>query len=130
MRYRWNVNDENFDYYALRQTQNINSDYSLFAGGAIGYKMFDNKYLIILPKIGIESEFINTGLSDENYVSNNNKYDAKTVHFLFGLSAMIPIRNIYLGLEINYHYCPYELNKNMRSKIESNLISTEVFWRL
>jgi hypothetical protein len=130
-KFRFNVNDEAFDYYALGDTNRVNSDYSIFFGGYLGYKMYESKKLVLIPKLGMGLESVETGLSEKKENSEEVDYlNIDIFHFSLGLSAMTPVnRKGYFGLGINYHYCPYDSDENLYTKFENNLISAEVFYR-
>jgi len=128
---RLNISDRSFDYYALGDTNNVNSDVSIFFGGLVSYKLYESEKLILLPKLGIGLESVDTGLSEKKGNSDDKEYhDIETIHLSLGLSAMTPIfRKSYLGLGINYHFCPYGLDDNLHTDFDNNLISAELFWR-
>lgn len=131
LKFRININDNSFKYYALGDTNNVNSDVSIFGGALIGYKIYESKNLILVPKFGIGVEVVGTGISENKNNSQNKTYhDIETVHLSLGLSAMTPVfKKNYIGLGINYHYCPYSIDKNLLTKFDNNLFSTELFWR-
>lgn len=131
MKIRININDGSFNYYALGDTNHVNSDFSVFFGGLVGYKIYESEKLILVPKFGIGLESVSTGISERKNNSQDKTYhDIETFHFSFGLSAMTPVfRKDYVGIGINYHYCPYQIDKNLYTKLGNNLISTEIFWR-
>lgn len=131
MKVRLNINDDSFNYYALGETNLVNSDYSIFFGGLIGYKIYESKNMILMPKFGIGLESIDTGLSEKKKNSaDTTYYNIETIHLSLGFSAMIPVFNkSYLGFGINYHYCPYQLDAGLINKFDNDLISTEIFWR-
>lgn len=129
-KFRFNINDRNFYYYAMGDTNYVNSAYSIFTGILVGYKIFESRKLIIIPKFGLGLEYVDTGLAKRNKNETDVKYDLSTVHLSVGLSVMQPVfSNCYFGLAINYHYCPYQTDKDLLSEISNNLISTEVFFR-
>jgi hypothetical protein len=128
---RISINGGSYSYYALGDTNHVHSGVRLFIGGFVGYKLYESKKLILLPKLGLGLESIDTGLSEKKKNSQNlTYYNIETVHLSLGLSAMTPVlRASYMGIGINYHYCPYDLDKNLLTKFNNNLISTEIFWR-
>lgn len=131
VKFRININDGSFQYYALGDTNRVNSDVSVFIGVLIGYKMYESEKLIVVPKLGIGLESVDTGLSErKNNSQEKTYYNIETIHLSIGLSALMPVlRRNYIGAGIHYHYCPYQLDKNLYSVFDSNLISTEIFWR-
>jgi hypothetical protein len=131
VKFRININDDSFNYYALGDTNHVNSDVSIFFGGYIGYKIYESKKLIIVPKFGIGLESVSTGISEKKKNSQDKTYyNVETIHLSLGVSAMKPVfRKNYLGIGMNYHYCPYHSVKNLLSKFDNNLVSAEIFWR-
>lgn len=131
-KFRKNINDSAFNYLALGEVNQVNSDFSLFFGGIAGYKLLESEKLTLIPKIGLGFETIDTGISEKKRNSEDIvTYNVETAHFLLGISAMTPIfRGSYLGIGVNYHYCPYHLDKNLMTKIGNNLMSIELFLRL
>jgi hypothetical protein len=131
IKFRININDASFNYYALGDTNFVNSDLSVFFGGTIGYKLYESEKLILIPKIGIGLESVDTGLSEP--VTNSQQgteLDIETLHLSLGLSALTPVsKRSYLGIGMNYHYCPYQWDKNLLTQFDNNLLSAEVFWR-
>lgn len=128
---RLNVNDERFNYYAFGDTNFVDSKYSVFFGGLFGYKIHETKKLILLPKIGIGLEVVDTGLFEEKGNTNEKVYyNVTTFHLSLGISAMTPVfQKSYLGLGVNYHFCQYGTDKNLLSHFENNLLSAEIFLR-
>jgi len=131
IKFRMNINDDSFYYYALQDTNFVNSDVSIFFGGLFGYKIFENEKLILVPKFGLGLESVSTKISEKKKNTQDITYhNIETIHLSFGLSAMTPVfKKSYLGLGINYHYCSYQLDKNLLTKFDNNLMSAEIFWR-
>lgn len=131
IKFRININDENFYYYALGDTNNVNSDESIFFGGIFRYSLYDKEKLRVSSDFGIGLESISTGLSEEKKNSTDKDYyNVKTIHLSIGISGIIPLyRNNSLGLGLNYHYCPYQLDKNLITAIDNDLVSLELFWK-
>lgn len=128
---RININDDHFNYYAMGDTNYVNSETTLFLGALVGYKIYESKKLILMPKFGIGLESVSTGLSEAKKNSEDKTYhNSETIHLSLGLSAMTPVfRKSYIGIGINYHYCPYQTDKKLLTKFDNNLISTELFYR-
>lgn len=131
MKIRAHVNDKNFDFIALGDTNNVNSDLGFLVGLSLGYKVYESKQFSLIPKIGIGLEYIDTGL--EGYSDQSNEpeyYNIETLHTSFGIAIMKPIfRRNYIGLEINYHYCPYNWEKNLVTKFDNSAYSAEIIFR-
>jgi hypothetical protein len=131
IKFRININDKSFNYYALGDTNNVNSDVSVFFGGLIGYKIYESKKLVLVPKFGIGLESVDTGISEkESKNEDETYYNIETIHLSLGLSAMTPVfRKSYIGVGINYHYCPYNTDHDLLTEFSNHLISTELFLR-
>jgi len=131
MKLRLNINDKTFEYYALNDTINVNSKNSGFLGALIGFKIIENKNLSLIPKFGIALETIEFDLPDNVQNPDNKIFNIGTLQLSIGLTAMTPIfRRNYIGLGISYHYSPYQLDKNLVTKIDNNVLSTELIFRL
>ena len=131
MKFRLNINDENFDYYALGIINDVNSKLGFSIGLAGGYKIFENENLIIIPKIALGYESISTGLREYDEESEETFFhNVETLHSSIGLSVLKPIfRRNYIGMEVNYHYCPYGFDDDLISKFDNSAYSFEIFFR-
>jgi len=89
------------------------------------------KKMILISKLGVGLESVSTGISEnKNNSQDKTFHDIETINLSLGLSAITPVfKKSYIGIGINYHYCPYHLDKNLLTKFDNNLISTEIFWR-
>jgi len=130
-KFRININDQSFQYYALGTTNTVNSGASFFLGTIVGYKIFESKNLIITPKVGIGLESVSTGLYEKKDNNNNDVYySVETMHLSAGISFMKPIfRKNYYGIEFTYHYCPYGWDKNLLTPFNNSSFSGELFFR-
>lgn len=127
---RININDKNFNYYALGDTNNVNSESSIFFGGIFGYQVYKNQKLRIIPKVGIGIESVDTGISEKKSRDETKYYDVETIHLSAGISLMVPVlKRNYIGIELNYHFTPYQLVDNLHTKFNSSAISSEIFIR-
>ena len=128
---RVNVNDKPFDYYAMGEVNEVDSDYGILIGTTAGYKVFDNEKFIVLSKAGVGVEIINTGLSESKEdCEEDTYYDLEMVHLTAGIAVMTPVfKSSNIGMGLNYHFCPYGLEKKLKTPIENNLVSTELFFR-
>lgn len=131
VKFRININDNDFLFYAFGDTNTVNSDVGVFFGGYFGYKIYEKDKIIILPKFGIGVESVSTGLSKkENNSEETNYYNVETVHLSLGVSVMRQIfKRNYIGLEITYHYCPYQTVKSLYTEFNNNSLSAEVSFR-
>jgi len=131
MKIRININDDSFIYYALDDSNKVNSDVSVFFGVQFGYKIAASKNLILIPKIGIGLETVDTGIESSSYEEEESTYyNLETAHFSIGLTAMKPVfKKGYTGIGINYHYCPYQIDNNLLTKIYPHLFSAELVYR-
>ena len=130
-RMRFNTHDNDFKYYALNDTNVVNSATSIFVGAMVGYKLYSTAKVTIIPKIGIGLEDVDTGIYETKDNSNDKIYhNIKTMHLSMGISAMKPVFiSKYLGLEFSYHYCPYEWDTNLHTKFSNHSISAELFFK-
>lgn len=130
-KFRFNINDKDFDYFALGEMHTVNSDVSIFFGGLIGYKIYESKQLVLMPKFGVGLESVDTGISEKNDKGDDTKYhDVETIHLSLGMSALTPIfRKQHLGCELSYHYTPYQLVENLHTKLNHSSVSFQVFLR-
>ncbi|UIR55235.1 hypothetical protein LZQ00_13260 [Sphingobacterium sp. SRCM116780] len=141
---RINSNDKNFDYNYYDQAESVNAGYGLFAGGAIGYKVYDNTKFILLPKLNLGVDIVDTGISEEVY--NDGYYDGNgyyidggnatklhtvnTMHLGLSLAGMIQVNGKkYMGIEAGYHYTPYQWDSQLISSIYNHYGSIELFFR-
>ena len=123
VKFRININDKDFDYFALGEMHNVNSDVSIFFGGLIGYKIYESKQLVLIPKFGVGLESVDTGISEKNDKGDDTKYhNVETIHLSLGMSALTPIfRKQHLGFELSYHYTPYQLVENLHTKFNNKI---------
>lgn len=129
-RVRINNNDEDFNYVAFDEINTVNAESSTYLGGFVGYKIYDAKKIIIYPKIGIGLDSVDTGLVKKHKHTDDEYLDVEVVHLSTGFSLMTPIFNsTYLGVELTYHYTPYQLDKNLLTEFHTNAFSAELFVR-
>lgn len=139
---RINSNDKAFEYMLYDDIEIINSSASYSFGGSLGYKIFENKNFIILPKLGLYWESTSTGLSEVtdgyddyyddygNTVSSIRFHNVNTMRSSLALSIMRHmIKKQYLGLEVAYHYIPYNWDDNLLTNIQPNYSSAQLFYR-
>lgn len=140
---RINSNDRSFDYVLYDNIEHVNSTTSFSLGGNVGVKVFDDDKLIIFPKVGIYWDITSTGLAEytEGYYyddyygygqsTGSVRYNnVNTMRTTLGVSAMRHIDGKkYVGLEIAYHYVPYNWDSNLLTSIEPNYASAQVFLR-
>ncbi|MCU4173818.1 hypothetical protein [Carboxylicivirga sp. N1Y90] len=131
IKFRINQDSKNFDFNALGKTHNVSSDYSVFFGGLVGYKVIDKDHLKLIPKLGLGLESVSTGITED--VKNSDKkeyYDVDVPHLSLGIAALTPIfKTNYIGIELSYHYCPYHWDSSLISTFNNNLFSTELLVR-
>jgi hypothetical protein len=130
-KFRINQNDQSFQFYALGDTNIVNSDMSLFLGITIGYKLLERDKFLIVPKVGAGLESVSTGISKQKKNSDETTYyDVETVHLTTSMAIMTPMfKTRYIGLEAAYHYCPYGLEENLYTKFNNHSYSLELFFR-
>ena len=131
---KFNIDDEDFLFYAHNNINTVNSKATLFLDAYVGYKIYDNKKLILIPKLGIGFDSTGTGQKEWTINEENEeviKYlNLETFNFSAGLSAMIPIfAKNYIGLSLSYHYTPYNINKKLHTEFNNNAMNLELFFR-
>lgn len=131
LKVRIHIQDSSFYYTAFGSNNLVNSGNTIFGGSIVSYKIFENQRLIVLPKFGIGIEVVDTGLSEQKKNSQDKTYyNVETLHLSLGISVMAPVfKKSYFGIGINYHYCPYQWDKNLLTKFENHLLSTELTYR-
>jgi hypothetical protein len=134
MNIRFNVNDSDFLYYAMGDTNLVNSNTTQLFYLNVGYKLLDKKGFIIIPKIGAGFESTGTGLSetveDEEDGEYVKYYSLHALNLSSGVKILrkVCVRN-YLGLSVNYHFCPYQWNKKLVTQFNNNSLSCELVFR-
>ncbi|WP_312186702.1 hypothetical protein [Sphingobacterium sp.] len=141
---RINSNDRNFDYRYEGTSVSINSPATIFMGGAVGYKIYDNDKFILIPKGIIGIDITDTGITENVYSSGfydeyGYYYDGgytdrmvtiNNVHLGLGLSSLFQMKNKkYIGFELGYHYAPYDSGSKVLTPIQANYGSVELFFR-
>ena len=141
LKVRINSNDRTFDYALDGEIYEINSPASYLIGGSVGYKVFDNDRYIIYPKIGLAYESSTTGLAETTYyegqydedgnVSSSTKYNnLNTMNLAPGITFLRAMgRKTFVGLNVNYHYSPYQWDNNLQTEIYNHYSSVELFVR-
>ena len=131
MKFRIHNNDRNFDYQAFGTGNSVNSSYGFNMGINAGYTLYENNDLLIIPKLGVGFDAINTGLSSfDDETQETTYYNVTTLHTSVAVSILKPIfRRNYIGMEVTYHYCPYGWDEDLISKLENNAYSVELIFR-
>lgn len=135
LKFRFSYNPKEFNFFAMNQLQTVKSHTVINVGANVGYQILDlpigSKTVIIHPKVGLGFDFINTGLYEEVGEEEYNYYNPTTLHLSMGVSALFPIfKTSYIGLGFYYHYIPYHWDKRVRSKMDENYLSGEIFWKI
>ena len=133
MNLRFNVNDSDFQFKAMENTNTVNSKTTILLDVNAGYKIIDKKRIILLPRIGTGYESTGTGLSEKVEVDGEISYkyhNLNMINFSSGFTVYTPVFvKSYVGLSINYHYCPYHWNKKLITKFNNNSLTCEVVYR-
>ena len=134
VRFRFSYNPKEFNFFAMDQLQTVKSHTVVNLGAHVGYRILNlpiaSKKVIIIPKVGLGVDLINTGLYEQVGEEEYNYYYPISLHVKMGISAMVPFfQTSYFGLGFYYHYIPYHWDKRLRSKMDSNYLSGEIFWR-
>ncbi|HPI19842.1 MAG TPA: hypothetical protein PKY56_05670 [Candidatus Kapabacteria bacterium] len=120
---------KSFRYDADKETRTVNSNYCIHVGAIVGYKIFESKFLNIIPKLGIGIDAFNAKYEE----SVNNKTFVKEIkvpamHLLSGISFYKEISNSSgLGMEISFHYCPYQWDKSLKTNFKNFAYSFELY---
>lgn len=133
--FRFSYNPKEFNFYAMNTLNPIKSHTVSNIEGRIGYRILDlpvgSKTIMIHPKVGLGVDFISTGLFEQVGEEEYNYYNPTSLHTLLGFSASIPMfKTSYIGIGFYYHYIPYHWDKRVKSKMDDNYLSGEVFFRL
>ena len=135
MSIRFNANSNEFLFSAMDTIHTINPKSTLLFYSNVGYKVIDNKNIILIPLIGVGFESTITGLSEliegENLDEDYYKYhNLNALNLAAGFTVLYPIfvRN-YLGLSVKYHYCPYHWNKKLITKFDNSSVGCELLFR-
>ncbi len=130
--FRVNNNSEPFKYNISGDTMTTKSELTFLFGGTIGYKIFENKHIMMVPKFGIGGEGVGTELSKINTKTQEKEsVGISALHLSLGMTAYIPvISRQYLGIGLTYHFCPYNLDKNLITKFDQHAVSFDVSFRL
>jgi len=141
---RINSNDRNIDYNYEGSNVTVNSSATGFIGGAVGYKIFDNEKCILIPKGIIGIDITDTGITESIYSDgyydpdgyyyeggyNDRMVTINNVHLGLGFASLFQMKNKkYVGIELGYHYAPYDASSKVLTPIQSNYGSVEVFFR-
>ncbi|WP_286859538.1 MULTISPECIES: hypothetical protein [Sphingobacterium] len=141
---RINSNDKNIAYNYEGSDVTINSSATGFIGGSVGYKIFDNEKCILIPKGIIGIDITDTGItesvySDGYYDPDGYYYDGgyndrmvtiNNVHLGLGFSSLFQMKNKkYVGIEVAYHYAPYDASSKVLTPIQSNYGTAAFFFR-
>jgi len=137
---RINSSDKNFDYQLYDEVISVNSSASIFIGGNVGYKVYDRGRYMVIPKLGIGWDMITTGLSETVYNedyddeygdgSSTKFHNVNTLHLGGSLATMYRVsKRNYVGLELGYHYTPYQWDSNLVTNIYQHYGSLELFFR-
>ncbi len=131
LKVRFNMNDRTFNYYAMDRLNEVDSKSNLNFGFSVSRRINRSEKFRIYPKAGLGLEVIHTGLSErKNGEDEDTHYDLTTFNLTTGFLFLSPIhKRDYLGLGINYHLCPYGLDKNLKTPISNSLLSTELVYR-
>ncbi len=127
---RFNINDKNILYIAENDTSSVNSKSSLLLSLKAGYKLFETKKMMVIPKLGLGIEVINTGIRIKSSDGSYESFDVETACFSLGVSFLTPVlKRNYLGINFDYRFCPYGLDENLITKLDNNMISGGISYR-
>lgn len=134
LKYRANNNSREFEYQLYDNIEWVKSRFSIMLGGSVGYKFIDLGRFLLVGKGGIAFEAVDTGLS-ESYVdewgySTSTPHTVNTYNLSFGLGGWQHLAGrTFAGLQVQYHYSPYNNYGNLITPIASDYISVELSFR-
>lgn len=133
MNIRFNINDSDFLFNAMGVTNSVNSKTTILIDTKIGYKILDKKRIILIPDIGVGFESTGTGITEEVVIDGEESYKFHNLNMLnvstgFTIYTPVFVRN-YIGLSINYHYCPYQWNKKLITEFNNNSLTCGLLYR-
>jgi len=141
---RINSNDKNIAYNYEGSDVTVNSSATGFIGGSVGYKIFDNEKCILIPKGIIGIDITDTGITESIYSDgyydpdgyyyeggyNDRMVTINNVHLGLGFSSLFQMKNQkYVGVEVAYHYAPYDASSKVLTPIQSNYGTAAFFFR-
>lgn len=141
---RINSNDKNIAYNYEGSDVTVNSSATGFIGGSLGYKIFDNEKCILIPKGIIGMDITDTGITESVYSDgyydpdgyyyeggyNDRMVTINNVHLGLGFSSLFQMKNKkYVGIEVTYHYAPYDASSKVLTPIQSNYGTAAFFFR-
>lgn len=141
---RINSNDKNIDYNYEGSNVTVNSSTTGFIGGAVGYKIFDSEKCILIPKGIIGIDITDTGITESVYSDgyydpdgyyyeggyNDRMVTINNVHLGLGFASLFQMRNKkYVGIEVGYHYAPYDASSRVLTPIQANYGTAALFFR-
>ena len=141
---RINSNDRNIDYNYEGSNVTVNSSTTGFIGGSVGYKIFDNEKCILIPKGIIGIDITDTGITESVYSDgyydpdgyyyeggyNDRMVTINNVHLGLGFASLFQMKNKkYVGIEVGYHYAPYDASSKVLTPIQSNYGTAALFFR-
>lgn len=127
---RVNINDKSFEYFALDSTNIVNSESSICMGAWVGRYLVKSEKLNWSLKSGFGYEAVETGISEKINEDETKSHDIETVNWSVGSAVSVPVfRKAFIGVGFNYHFCPYNLDKNLQTKLNQHLYSVETFFR-
>ena len=141
---RINSNDKNIDYNYEGSNVTVNSSTTGFIGGAVGYKIFDSEKCILIPKGIIGIDITDTGITESVYSDgyydpdgyyyeggyNDRMVTINNVHLGLGFASLFQMKNKkYVGIEVGYHYAPYDASSRVLTPIQANYGTAALFFR-
>jgi len=121
-----------FDIHEHGDTNRVNPVGRLFLGMTAGFKLLDKPNCLLIPNIGLGFDLIETERAESNSSQTDQTQNETlfTLNYSLGISAMKPISyKYYLGIGLNYHYCPFQPGHLLIRSIGNNFLSTEIFMR-
>lgn len=126
-----NTNNKHFDFYAMGDTNWVKSDVTVMFGVTTGFKLVEKKNLTLMARFGAGVVSADTGLSETKPGKDEKKYYSVTTFYASGsVMALVPVfKRNYLGVELGWYYCPYQLDKRLLTRFDNHSVSTQLFFR-
>lgn len=136
---RPNTDSRPFQYDHGGSTQTVRSNASYLMGASAGYKVLDGGDYLLLGKLGLAFEAATTELSGTTYwghspnsgIYSYSKWNTvNTYNLSAGVSAMkLLFGGTFIGVQVHYHYSPYNNYDRLVTPIASDYVSAELFLR-
>lgn len=130
--FRINMMSEDFRIKTQMDTLYTDSDIGAFLGGAVGYEIYSKKKWKLIPKLCIGADILNTDVLKEQSIEEDTEeyYTITTFNLGFGINLYYLVyKNHAIGIDINYHYTPYLIDRDLFSNLTSDFLTLNLIYR-